>query len=77
MVFGSDMPHSDREPFVVRKVQTKGHQRDGEVKDSRKAIGSTLWAQCLGPAVKNEGRDHVKTTNLFLLCLLGCSLLVE
>jgi predicted TIM-barrel fold metal-dependent hydrolase len=21
MVFGSDMPHGDREPFVVRKVQ--------------------------------------------------------
>ena len=23
MVFGSDMPHGDREPFVVRKVQKR------------------------------------------------------
>ena len=23
MVFGSDMPHGDREPFVVRKVQER------------------------------------------------------
>jgi predicted TIM-barrel fold metal-dependent hydrolase len=56
IVFGSDMPHGDREPFVVHKVQgRKGYQRHGEAKDSRNQSGAALRARGLSAAGGMKG----------------------